>query len=366
MRTAKNLSLWLAALLFAIVVIPSTGWAHTSANCPLEPATTDIVSGKTYSGSNCVLSTASDLDIFTFSSSAGDTWKMVAGSANAGAGFNICLTLNDPNGLTVVSGCSTAPISHSAAFIKKLTIAGTYTIVVTETSNGTMNYGVSLERISPPPTDGTALVLGNTVTSQIAPISTQGAYIFYGTTTGTYEVSATMTSGGAPENLCFSVYQPGGTAVIASACTATPIAFTVHENFAPAVNGNYVVIVYASDNSYTLNYNFGVACVAGVCGSRNATCSLKDTLNYNPTTGILTMNFTLGTPVAVTWNGWLTSQNTMQQLWSQSLPITEPAVTMTETQAVPKSGKVGVLSTFTTPTKGITCSSWTMVSTGTP
>jgi len=366
MRTAQNLSLSLAALLFAIVVSPSTGWAHTSANCPAEPAQAGIVSGETYFGSNCVLSTASDLDIFTFSASAGDTWKIVAGSANAGAGFNICLSLNDPNGHTVASGCSAAPISHSATLINKLTIAGTYTIVVTETANGIMNYGVCLERISPPPTDGTALVLGKTITSQITPISAQGAYTFYGTTTGTYEVSATMTSGGAPENLCFSVYQPGGTAVIPGACTATPIAFTVQEKFTPAANGTYVVIVYASDNSYTLNYNFSVACVAGVCGSPPVTCSLKDTLTYNATTGILTMNFTLGTPVAVTWNGWLTSQNTMQQLWSQSLPITEPAVPMTQTQAVPKSGKVGVLSTLTAPTKGITCSSWTLVNTGTP
>jgi len=365
MRTAKNISLWLAALLFAIVVSPSKGWAHTSANCPVA-APASIVSGETYFGSNCVLSGASDLDTFKFSASAGDTWKIVAGSANAAAGFNICLTLNDPNGHTVASGCSAAPISHSATLISKLTIAGTYTVVVTEGANGTMNYGVSLERISPPPVDGTALVLEKTVSSQIAPISAQGAYSFYGTTTGTYELSATMTSGSAPENLCFAVYQPGGTAATAALCTATPIAFTVQKQFTPSANGTYVVIIYASDNSYTLNYNFGIACVSGVCGSPPPNCSLKDTLTYNAATGILTMNFTLVTPVAATWNGFLTSQNAMQPLWSQPLPITDTAVKMTQTQAVPKSGKVGVLSTLTTPTKGITCSSWTLINTGAP
>lgn len=96
-------------------------------------------------------------------------------------------------------------------------------------------------------------------------------------------------------------------------------------------------------------------------------CALTDAPSYNATTGTLTMNFTLATPVAATWNGWLTSQNAMQQLWSQSQPITDPAVKVTKTQAnVAKSGKVGVLSTLTTPTAGITCSSWVQINTGTP
>jgi len=96
-------------------------------------------------------------------------------------------------------------------------------------------------------------------------------------------------------------------------------------------------------------------------------CALTDSLSYNATTGALTMKFTLGTPAAVTWNGWLTSQNGMQKLWSQSRPITEPAVTVTKTQTgVAKAGNVGVLSTLTTPTGGITCSSWQLVNTGTP
>jgi hypothetical protein len=78
------------------------------------------------------------------------------------------------------------------------------------------------------------------------------------------------------------------------------------------------------------------------------------------------MNFTLATKVAVTWNAWLTYQSTMQSLWSESLPMTEPQVSVTKTQALARSGKAGVLSTFTTPTGGITCFSWTQVNTGKP
>ncbi len=176
-----------------------------------------------------------------------------------------------------------------------------------------------------------------------------------------------MTSGAYPQDLCFSVYQPDGTAAVGFTCTnSTAHVFTTQAEFTPVANGTYVVIVYSALGNDTLNYTVSVACVAGVCGKPPTTCSLKDPLSYNAATGTLTMNFTVGTPYAVTWNAWLTSENAMQSLFSVSQPITEPPVTVTMTEALAKSGKVGVLSTFTTATKGITCSSWTMVNTGTP
>jgi hypothetical protein len=370
-RLLSNSGLSLAALLAAGLLMPNSAWANTSKNCPVEPTRTTIVSGETYFGSNCVLKTASDQDAFTFSASAGDTWKIVAGSPNVVNPNNICLTLNDPNGNTVTSGCSFTNIGHSATIIRKLTVGGSFTVIVTEADTAVIDYGVSLERLSPAPVDGTALVLGNTISSQVNPPSAQDAYTFFGTTTGTYLVSATMTSGGNPENLCFSVYGPGGAAAVNAACTETNFSFTAQAKFMPAVNGTFVVVVFGSDNIYTLNYNLSVTCVSApdTCGSPPppTTCALKDAPSYNAATQTLTMNFTVATPVVATWNGWLSSQNTMQMLWSQSQPVTEPAVTVTKTQAnVVKAGKVGILSTLTTPTKGITCSSWALVNTGTP
>lgn len=93
-------------------------------------------------------------------------------------------------------------------------------------------------------------------------------------------------------------------------------------------------------------------------------CILTDAPSYNATTGILTMKFTVGTPSAATWNGWLTVGNTMQLLWSQSQPETGLPVNVTKTHALAKSGEVGILSTLTMPTVGITCSSWLTISTG--
>jgi hypothetical protein len=369
-RFSSNSGLTLAALVVAVLLLPSSGWATVAKNCPVEPAQAAIVSGETYFGTNCVLKSAADLDTFTFSASAGDTWKVVAGGTNVANPNNICVTLNDPKGTTVANGCSLTNISHSGTIITKpLTVAGTYTIVVTETGNAVVDYGVSLERLNHAPADGIALALGKTISSAVSPPSAQDAYTFFGATTGTYEVSATMTSGSNPENLCFSVYQ-GVTIVVAEVCTETNFAFTVQSKFTPIVNGTFVVIVFAADNTYTLNYTVSVQCVAGTCPigpPPPPTCALKDAPSYNAATGTLTMNFTVATPVVATWNGWLSSQNTVQSLWSESLPITEPSVTMTKTQAnVPKSGKVGILSTLTTPTKGITCSSWAQVNTGAP
>jgi hypothetical protein len=93
-------------------------------------------------------------------------------------------------------------------------------------------------------------------------------------------------------------------------------------------------------------------------------CTLTDAPTYNATTGILTMKFTVGTPTVATWNAWLTAGNSMDLLWSQSQPQTGTPVSVTKTHTLAKSGKVGILSTLTTPTTGITCSIWQLVSTG--
>jgi hypothetical protein len=95
-------------------------------------------------------------------------------------------------------------------------------------------------------------------------------------------------------------------------------------------------------------------------------CVLGDTPTYDATTGTLTMKFTIATPVAETWNGWLTTDNSIESLWSVAQTITEPAAAVTKTTTVEKKGNVGILSTLTTPTGGITCSSWQAVSTGIP
>jgi len=377
-----------AVLLAAMLLVPSSGWANTSKNCPSEPAqNVSIVSGETYWGTNCVLNTASDVDSFTFNASAGDTWSIVLGLGPSPA-TNICLTLTGPGNPPPVIFPTTCTFTHNLIYAlatnQKLTASGTYTIVVTEATTAAVSYGLSLERLSPPPGDAQALVLGQTVTSGIVVPTAQNLYTFYGATTGTYQILASLAPGSA-NNVCFAVYLAG-----TSALTGNPFCTFLHNgvvsyetDLTPSQNGTYLLVVYTGPNGSelvgpndgTVNYSLSVTCISGpgTCPMKMPpppVCSIKDVATYNATSGIITMNFTVGTPIDVTWNGWLTYGDTMESLWSQSLPITLPPITVAKTQAVAKSGKVGVLSTLVAPptstTPGITCSSWSLINTGKP
>jgi hypothetical protein len=101
-----------------------------------------------------------------------------------------------------------------------------------------------------------------------------------------------------------------------------------------------------------------------ICYSDGGT--LKDSLSYSASTSTLTMNFTVGNNVVTTWNAWLVYQNTMTLLFSTSQPITIPPVVIPKTASVGTEGTVGVLTTLTTPTKGIFCFNYTQTKTGTP
>jgi len=353
-----------------MLLMPSSGFANTSKNCPLEPAqNVPIVSGETYWGTNCVLKTTGDVDSFTFSASAGDTWTLVLGPG-ANPPTNLCLTLFEPGNTTAIFFSCNVVYASSISTNQKLKVTGVYTAVATETTDATITYGLSLERLSHAPPDGIPLTFAKNITGEVTPPTAQDAFTFYGATSSTYEIAASPTAG-ASYNLCLNVYQPDGTNV-ASVCNI-PYASPISAQVTPAQNGTYVVVVFVGGNDGIVGYNLEVSCLLGPCPTQPPpppNCVLKDALSYNATSGVLTMNFTVGTPVAVTWNGWLTFDNTMESLWSpESLPTTEPQVTVTKTQAVAKSGKVGVLSTFIAPPTpsnpgGITCSNWTQVNTG--
>ena len=370
-RRVRKSSLGLAALFFGLFVIPSSGWAAVT-NCPVEPKQgVPIVSGETYYGPNCTLLTASDVDSFTFNASAGDVWSMATAITTGGYPNNICLALYAPGSSTAqFFGCSsTAGNVFAVTTNQTLTVAGAYTIVITETQNLTMDYGLSLERLNPTPPDGVSLTLGQTVTGALPAPTAQGTYTLYATTTGTYKIAGSMTNG-YPLNLCAALYQPNGSSALTPVCTSSAgNVFTITENFTPTLTGTYVLVIYEPVENAIVNYNLSVSCISppGTCGPPPPPkCALTDSLSYNKTTGTLTMNFTMGTPVAATWNGWLTTQNTIQSLFSISQAITEPPIPVTKTATVAMSGKVGVLSTLTTTTGGITCSSWNLVNTGTP
>jgi len=359
MRTPRRSILALAGLLFTFLLTSQYALAIKSMNCPKEPATnTPIASGDVYAGDNCELYTAGDVDSFVFNANDGDTWQIIVGFQG---GYGTCMALYDPNGKAIFP--STCTGTGQVFDSQTLTVTGQYTIILKMGGNGTSaDYALSLERINPVPPDAQSVALKQAVAGTLSPPTAQQAYTFTGATTGTYEVSVSFTGG---YGTCIYLYYPGsGTPQPApdQGCTGTG---TVQFTFVPPQNGTYMALLYTGGDG-TGTYSFEVSCYLGTCTPPPPPTTCADNATYNATTGILTMNFTLATPIAVTWNAWLADENAMQTLWSQSQPITEPQITVIKTQTVAKSGKVGILSTFTTPKKGITCSSWVKVSTGTP
>ncbi len=377
MRLSSNFALPLAALLFVFLLIPQSALAGT-ANCPAEPATnTRIASGDIFVGSNCVLKTTGDVDSFVFTGNKGDTWQLAA-ALNGAQTDNVCLTLYDPS-FTVIYGPGCTGLGYvgglpSVVTDQALTVTGTYTIDITENSSGTQEYAVSLERLYPFPPNAQTVNLGQTYAGDISVLTDSNAFIFEGVTTGEYEVAATLPSSPSA-NVCVTVYSPSGALITPSVGTeggCTGIGYVgglpyVQIDFTPTENGTYMAFVSVAGNDATQSYSLEVSCVVGKCKNiPPPPCTLKDTAAYNATSSTLTMNFTVGNTSAATWNAWLTDQNTITQLFSMSQPITNPPVAITKTASLPEEGKVGVLSTLTTPTQGIICSSWMQIATGTP
>jgi len=359
-------SLALALFLLAITFIPSSAQAGVTKDCPQEPKqNVPISSGTTYYGPHCTISTTGDIDSFQFSASAGDTWSMDSALV-LGAASDMCMWLYDPNATQVFMGCTSLAFGiPEVATNQTLKLTGAYTIILKEIANTVVSFGISLERLSPTPPDAVPIALATNVTGNISTPTALAPYSFFATTTGTYQVAASLGTG-ATIDMCFNVYQPNGASALSSVpCTSMAFGIvSISANFTPTVNGTYLAVLFIVDDDGTDPYNLEVTCFLGKCGSPPPKCQIADLATYSG--GTLTMNFTLGTPVAVTWNAWLVSQNTTTLLWSISQPVTEPPVTITKTQAVSKSGKVGVLSTLNTTPAGINCSVFTVVNTGAP
>lgn len=374
MKKLMNFALPLAALFLGMLLVPRAS-AVGVANCPTEPKQgVPIASGDVFTGANCTLNLTTDVDSFVFTANSGDIWHFLAASNGAGAyGIDICLTLYNPSAAKIFYGCSNTFDGDSYAVMtdQTLTATGTYTIDVTEFSNGALNYGLSLERDYPTPPDGEGIELTQSVVGALGPGEDSPAYTFPVVTTGTYQVSATIPNGVPYQsNLCMTVYLFTG-ASAGSGCTNSfdGDSYTVQVTFTPLENGTSMVLLYQAGNANTgsVNYSMEVSCLAGVCTEPPPPpCTLKDAASY--ASGTLTMNFTVGNTSVTTWNAWLTSQNTIAPLTGFPItqPITNPPVPITKTASLSPAGTVGVLSTLTTPTKGIICSSYVQINSGKP
>lgn len=379
MRASRTFLLPLAALFFVFALLPQSAMAG-AANCPAEPkSNVPIASGDVYGGTNCVLTTTGDVDSFVFSATAGNIYQLTLGGLSTNT-QNICLALYDPSFAEIFTKCSSIGYPNyvnSVVTDQTLATTGTYTMVVSEFSDGTVGYGTSLERIYPIPPDAQKAALSTPLAGTITPVADTPAFTFAGVTTGEFGVTASVPSS-ATQNLCVTVYSSKGTLVTPVTTTpqetnpaCTSIGYpnyiaTATIKFTPAAAGTFLILLNEGGDAGTVGYNLEVSCVVGNCVPPPPSCTLTDTAAYDATTSTLTMNFTEGNNYAATWRTWLNYQGTMKELFSVAQPITVPPAAVTKTTTLAKEGVVAVISTLTTATKGITCSSYVKVATGTP
>lgn len=88
-------------------------------------------------------------------------------------------------------------------------------------------------------------------------------------------------------------------------------------------------------------------------------------LTLSSTDDSLNLDFEVGTEVPANWNAWLTFQDVIGHLLFVELPvISSPMSFSLSLPFFPPLGTVGVLTTLTTPEKGIVCSDFKTVNTG--
>lgn len=272
----KSTIVALALTLAVCMLFPSAALAQGT-NCPPEPASgTPIADGQIYIGANCTLTSPGDVDGFVFSGNNGDIYHIVT-AINGSAPTNICLTLYDPNGHNIFSGCTNVEFGGLSVLVNQtLTVTGPYTVDITETSTATIKYALSLERLHPFPPNAQEINLATQYPGDISPITDSNAFTFEGATNTTVQVSATLT--GSPQsNLCMDVYFQDGTHVGTEQCTNIEFGgLTIQIDFTPTQNGAYMAFFQVGGNDGTVTYTMEVSCLVGTCSMS----SIPDVAGY--------------------------------------------------------------------------------------
>jgi hypothetical protein len=130
---------------------------------------------------------------------------------------------------------------------------------------------------------------------------------------------------------------------------------------AATVAGTYHIVVTEQFNDGVFNYNLSLTCLSPSCLPTIPTCIVHSTFGG----GTLTLDFTLGTPVPLTWGLRLLTLGQAFQLWSIPLSaIPAPGVNFSlPIPGFPALGTIGFVSTFTAE-NSLTCADLKTVDTG--
>jgi uncharacterized repeat protein (TIGR03803 family) len=91
----------------------------------------------------------------------------------------------------------------------------------------------------------------------------------------------------------------------------------------------------------------------------------RDTLTLGFSGGTLNLGFTLKSTTPTTWSSWAIFSGGIVNLWSAPIPAVLPAVTFNvPLPGVPAIGPLLILTTLSTPEKGVMCFDWKIADTG--
>lgn len=265
-------------------------------------------------------------------------------------GNGTCVYLYDPDAATPQptpdQGCTNNGIVQ---FTYVPPQNGTYMLLLLTQGDGTGTYSLEVVCLLGNCNSTTQEATTTTLTSSPNPSADGQAVTF---------TAVVSSSGGAPPNGETVSFMNGKTVLGSGTLSGGTATFSDSTLKGGATTP--VTAVYPGDaNFLTSTSNVVKQVVEGPC-------TLTDSLSYSAKSNTLTMKFKVGNNAATTWNVWLTYQNTLEELFSTSQPITNPPVSITKTTTLSAEGEVGVLSTLTTATAGIYCSNFVTVNTGTP
>jgi hypothetical protein len=186
-----------------------------------------------------------DGDVFRFSGAERETIRVETTELSSGgpAFFEVF----GPDGTEVCGGFGPADC--------RLTQTGTHTILVSEFANdGTVDYSLALERISPPSVAARPIDYSQVLNDEINGVGDIDAFVFGGATDDLVSVGTVQLGGGGTD--FFEVFGPGGNEIC--------------RGFGPAdcrltQTGAHTILVSEFFNDSTVPYSLALECIVGVC-----------------------------------------------------------------------------------------------------
>jgi hypothetical protein len=250
LRTFHKSLLILIAICSLCIFVSSTEATIENTSCLLEPTDLIITYGTLI---NCSIDVSGDSDIFRFSGTDGER-IVIQGAWQSGA-LRPCVTLVAPDA-SQLSMCNNA---FTNRIDTTLSLTGTYSIIVHDwfgTSTG--NYGLALERVSPPSSGTSPIQYGEIISEEINLGGDIDLYSFEGTENDSIIIDASWQEGALRP--CIELFPPEGDVI--KTCNN---AFTNSINTKLSTTGTHSVLIYDWFGTSIGEYSLGIQCLSGPC-----------------------------------------------------------------------------------------------------